>query len=127
MAIPFNSDFKVDQYNIAIDFGLLSVTPGDIYNWVDIFENYKIISKKSLKILSEEYPDLQNINTQSHLGHLTWKNEKIINHTYHGNTNNYECIIKGYPEEKLIIVILANLEAGDIHSLADKIHNKIEY
>ncbi|WP_026451432.1 serine hydrolase domain-containing protein [Aequorivita capsosiphonis] len=125
MAIPFNSEYKEDHYNIAIDFVLLSSTPRDIYNWFHHLENFKVISKKSLKTLSKEFLDLPEINTQSPLGHLKWNGNKIESHIHHGNSNNYECIIKSFPQEKLTIVILTNREAGEIHNLADKIHKRI--
>lgn len=125
MAIPFNSDYIEDQYNIAIDFVLLSSTPRDIYNWFDHLESYKIISKKSMKTLSEEFYDLPNVNTQSPLGHLLWKGDNIQSHIHHGNSNNYECVIKSFPQKKLTIVILTNREAGEIHNLADRLYKTI--
>lgn len=125
MAIPFNSDFKEDNYNIAIDFVLMTSTPRDMYNWFHNLENYKIISKKSLKILSKEYPNLPKVNTQSPLGHMVWNDNNISSHIHHGNSNNYECIIKSFPQEQLTIVILTNREAGNIYALADTIHKNI--
>ncbi|WBL22305.1 serine hydrolase domain-containing protein [Zunongwangia sp. HRR-M8] len=125
IAIPFDSEFQEDQYHIAINFVLLVSTPRDVYNWFNSLENYKLISKKSLKVLSEEYPDLPKINTQSPLGHLNWNSGNIAAHIHHGNTNNYECVVKSFPEQKLTVVILTNREAGDIDELAEKILKKI--
>ena len=122
MALPINAEFKEDKYGIAIDFVLLSSTPGDIYKWFHQLESFEIISKSSLLKLSEEFPDLPEINTQSTLGHLKWNKDIIESHLHHGNSNNYECIIKSYPQEELTIVILTNREAGDIHKLSDQIY-----
>ncbi len=119
MAIPFNAEFKEDNYKIKDSSVLFTSTAYDLYKWFEKLDSFKIINKKSVKFLSETAKDGDNI--QAPLGNVVWKNKKLVEHTHHGSTANYEGIVRRFKKDKLIIVILTNRKNGNVHEISNKI------
>ena len=119
MAIPFNAEFKEDNYKIRDSSFLFTSTAFDLYKWFDELDSFKVINKESVKFLSETVKAGNNI--QSPLGSTTWKNKKLIEHRHHGSSANYECLVGRFRKDKLTIVILTNQKNKNVHDISDKI------
>ena len=90
-----------------------------MFQWFEQLDSFKIISKESLKFLSETAKKGENI--QSPLGVGIWEGDKIIEHSHHGSMINYECMIRRFKQDDLTIVILTSQNNRN----ADDISNKI--
>lgn len=121
MAIPFDDNFKEDLYNIKIDWVLFSATTTDLYYWFSNLDSFKIISKESMKFLSEEAKI--GFNIQAPLGYCDWKNDEIKEHVHHGSSASYESLVKHYKEDKLMIILLTNQKQGNIYEIADTLYD----
>ncbi len=119
MAIPFDENFKEDSYRAAVSSVLFSATAMDLYNWFKNLDNFKIIKKESLKILSETVIDADNI--QSPLGLGRWNKDLLVEHSHHGSTANYECIVRRLKNENITIVILTNQKHKNVYEISDAI------
>lgn len=120
MAIPFDSTFIEDTYEIAFKGLLLATTAKDIAVWFEQLDDFKIISKQDVKTLSEVAIEGENI--QAPLGSAIWQNENLLEHAHHGQSGNYECLIRRFKEEKLTIVILTNQKNKNVHEISDTIY-----
>lgn len=118
MAIPFNKKLEADNYN-AMLFTLCSSTEG-MYNWFRKLDNFNIISKESMKELSQEVMDKEYV--QSPLGQCEWFEDDINLHFHHGNSKNYESIVRHYKQEQLYIIILTNQDNENLYDIADTIY-----
>ncbi len=119
MAIPFDKGFEKDNFKITISGVLFTSTTNDMYRWFKQLDSFKIISKDSLKFLSETVKKGNNI--QSPLGVGVWENDKIIEHTHHGSMINYECVIRRFKQNDLTIVILTNQNYRNVYDISIKI------
>ncbi|MEO0901522.1 MAG: serine hydrolase domain-containing protein, partial [Bacteroidota bacterium] len=126
MAIPFDEDFKEDNYKATITGVIFSFTATDIQHWLTNLHAFKIISKASLQFLSEEADFWGNI--QAPLGGVTWKNGIVEEHYHHGETGNYECIIKRLNNgtDVLIIVVQANQKRQNMFDISDEIESILD-
>ena len=118
MAIPFNKHFKVDNYEAEVTTICSSVN--GMYNWFSKLDNYEIISKESMKQLSEEV--MQKEYVQSPLGQCEWKGDDLNLHFHHGNSQNYESLVRHYKQEGLLIILLTNQEHENLYDIADNIY-----
>ncbi|MEM9364055.1 MAG: serine hydrolase domain-containing protein [Bacteroidota bacterium] len=127
MAMPFDEDFKEDAYKVSISGVVFSFTARDIQHWLTNLHAFKIISKASLQFLSEE-ADFWG-NTQAPLGGVTWKNGIVEEHYHHGETGNYECIVKRLNNgtDVLIIIVQANQKRQNMFNISDEIQRILEY
>ncbi|MCH4824600.1 beta-lactamase family protein [Gramella lutea] len=119
MAIPFNEKFEVDNYKISIPSILFSSTVSDMYKWFKYLDSYDIISKESVKILSQEA--IIGNNIQAPLGSFEWDNDLAIEHIHHGSSGNYECVVRRFKQKDLTIVILTNQKHGNVYEISQEI------
>ncbi|MCB0278051.1 MAG: beta-lactamase family protein [Calditrichaeota bacterium] len=120
MAIPFNADFKEDAYSLSVKSLLFTATAADLVNWFEQLSDFRIVSKESMKILSETAKTGDNI--ESPLGYCSWDNDDIIEHSHHGSTANYECIVRNYKQDGITIVILTNQKQRNVFEISDRIY-----
>ena len=86
--------------------------------------NFEVVSKSSIKTLSEEAKIGDNI--QSPLGRCDWENEKVIEHSHHGSSGNYECVVRRFKQEGITIVILTNQKHSNVYDISNEIYKKIK-
>lgn len=123
MAIPFNTDFKEDDFKLSIKGLLFSSITRDLSNWFEQLGDFKIINKTSVKILSEQAKKGENI--QSPLGYTQWENDKIVEHSHHGSSVNYEVMVRRFKQDRITIVILTNQKQGNVYEISEKIYKII--
>ncbi|MFC6101255.1 serine hydrolase domain-containing protein [Olivibacter domesticus] len=119
MAIPFNNDFVEDDYKTTVSSVLYSSTTLDMYKWFKILDSFEILTKKSIEFLSEEAKIGNNI--QAPLGLCDWKNDKIVEHSHHGSSASYECVVRRFKQKELTIVILTNQKHRNVYNISDEI------
>lgn len=124
MAIPFNTDFKEDDFKLSVKSLLFSSTTSDMLNWFEQLGDFKIINKKSVKILSEQAKKGDNI--QSPLGYTEWKNDEIVEHSHHGSSANYEVMVRRFKQDGITIVILTNQKQGNVYEISERIYRIIK-
>jgi len=116
-AIAFDKDYNLDPFkNKNLKFAML-FTAKDIYQYLYHLHNYQLLSKKSIKLLSERE------GSQSPLGVLEWDDDQLEVHHHHGEHGSYESVIRYYPEDGLYIVILKNQKYFNVMDMADQIHD----
>ena len=120
MAISFNTNFKEDDYKLSAKSLLFSSTASNMADWFEQLGDFKVIDKSSLKTLSEQAKKGDNI--QSPLGYTEWKNEKILEHSHHGSTANYECVVRRFKQDEITIVILTNQKHQNVYDISDEIY-----
>tara|TARA_B100000678_G_scaffold134098_1_gene112004 strand:- start:1189 stop:2277 length:1089 start_codon:yes stop_codon:yes gene_type:complete len=119
MAIPFNENYEVDNYKISMPTVLFSSTVNDMFKWFMHLDSYDIISKESVKILSQEAKIGNNI--QAPLGRFDWNNDLAVEHLHHGSSASYECIVRRFKQKDLTIIILTNQKHGNVHEISQEI------
>ena len=124
MAIPFDANHKEDNYKMSVKSLFFSSTTGDMAKWFEQLRNFKILSKESVKILSEKSENGNNI--QSPLGHCEWERDEITEHSHHGSTGNYECIVRRFKQDKIAIVIMTNQNNGNVYDISEKIYSIVK-
>lgn len=124
MAIPFNSDGENDGYRLSISNILLSCTASDMQNWFTQLDDFKIVSKESVKFLSKTA--ISGDNIQAPLGYSEWENNELIEHAHHGSSGNYECFIQHFKADNLIIVIMTNQKQKNVHEMSNNIYNIVQ-
>ena len=124
MAIPFDTDFKEDNYEIAVKSLLLSTTASDMATWFEQLAEFTIIDKAAVRLLSERAKVGSNI--QAPLGFGEWIGNQFIEHTHHGSSGNYECIVRRFEENDITIVILTNQKHGNVYEISDTLHKIIK-
>ncbi len=124
MAIPFNTDFEEDNYKLSVKSLLFSFTASDLAHWFEQLGEFKVIPKKSVKILSEQAKKGDNI--QSPLGYTEWKNDTLVEHSHHGSTASYECVARRFNKDGITIVILTNQKQGNVYEISDTIYEIIK-
>jgi len=120
MAIPFDTDFKEDDYKMSVKSLLFNSTARDMAHWLEQLGDYKIINKQSLRTLSEEAKVGDNI--QAPLGRCDWENDQVIEHSHHGSTANYECVVRRFKQDDITIIILTNQKHKNVYDLSDEIY-----
>jgi CubicO group peptidase (beta-lactamase class C family) len=127
MAIPFNEANEEDSWNVALPGVMFAFTANDLYQWINNLHAYKIINQKSIKFLSEEADFFGNI--QAPLGFVEWKNNKIIEHSHHGESGNYECMVRRFNNDKdvLTIIVQANQKHGNVIDISDDIKSILKF
>lgn len=118
-AYPFNKENKLDAFKMdGIKF-LMLFTAQDIYQYLQHLHSYHLLSKESVKLLSERE------GSQSPLGVLEWDDDKLEVHHHHGEQGSYEAVIRYFPVEELYIIILKNQKVFNVMDMADEIHHII--
>ncbi|WP_400077825.1 serine hydrolase domain-containing protein [Winogradskyella sp. R77965] len=116
-AVAFDENYNPYPFIIHESKFLMSFTTKDLYQWLYHLHSYQLISKESLKFLSERE------GSQSPLGVLEWDDNMLEVHHHHGESGNYEAVIRYYPEDDLYIVILKNQKFFNVIDMADEIHD----
>ncbi|CAL66700.1 serine hydrolase domain-containing protein [Christiangramia forsetii] len=120
MAIPFDTNFKEDDYEISIKNLLISSTARDMSLWFEQLDDFNVVNKQSIKTLSEEAK--WGFNIQSPLGSCEWQNDKIMEHSHHGSSGNYECIVRRFKQDGITIVILTNQKHENVYDISNDIY-----
>jgi hypothetical protein len=120
MAIPFDEAFKEDDYTIKVDWVLTGYTASDLYNWFKHLDSFNIVSRESMKILSQEA--IQGDNIQSPLGRSDWENGDIKLHLHHGSSASYESLVRHHKQDKIMIILMTNQKQGNVHDIADELY-----
>ena len=114
-AYPFNKENKLDAFKMdGIKF-LMLFTAHDMYQYLHHLHSYQLLSKESVKLLSERE------GSQSPLGVLEWDDDILEVHHHHGEQGSYESVIRYHPEDDLYIIILKNQKVFNVMDMADKI------
>ncbi len=121
MAIPFDKEFKEDNYKVNVPSVLFNATARDLSNWLQRLHNLKIISKTSLQFLSEVAKTGEH-HIQAPLGSCQWKNNTVIEHSHHGSSGNYECIVRNFKQDKITIVILTNQKNKNVGDISEALY-----
>tara|TARA_R110000796_G_scaffold88850_4_gene191864 strand:- start:8203 stop:9246 length:1044 start_codon:yes stop_codon:yes gene_type:complete len=123
MAIPFDADFKEDNFKLSVTGLLFSSTVNDMANWFEQLDGFKIINKSAVKFLSETAKKGENI--ESPLGYCEWKDDIITEHSHHGSSSNYEGIVRRFKQEDITIVILTNQKNGNVREISDTLYELV--
>jgi len=124
MAIPFNSEYEQDQYDIEYSSILLTTTTKDLYHWFENINTYKIINRESLIAIAKS-ADLELENMQAPLGNCHIKQDEIKEHIHHGSMGNYEALVSRDNKEGWTIVLLTNQKNQNLFEITDLIKNEI--
>lgn len=121
-AIPFDSNGIEDKmpFNVKSSVFLFSTTTEDLFKFLKKLHTYKMISQRSLSKIGPA-ADLKSDNMQSALGRVEFKNDKIIEHTHHGSSGNFECIISRNNLSKTTIILLTNTKNENVHAIKESI------
>ena len=117
IAKGFNNNLVPDKNDLPITGGTY-LTTIDLLKWANCLHNNKVITKKSLYKLGQQF-DLPD--TQSALGQAKYKNGKLIEHLHDGRAGNYEAILLSDIEEKFTIILLDNNYNGKVFEISDAI------
>jgi CubicO group peptidase (beta-lactamase class C family) len=120
MAIPFNVEFVEDAYKVSSASLLFSSTARDLQKWFETLDDFKVVNKESLKLLSQEA--IVGDNIQSPIGRGVWKNDRLVEHSHHGSTASYECIARRFKHDAITIVILTNQKHRNVFEISDMIY-----
>lgn len=118
MAIPFDEDYKVDDYEAEVT-SICSSARG-MHKWFSQLDEFKILKKESMQQLSEEI--FPGEDSQSPLGQCDWERGDIKQHFHHGNSQNYECLVRNYKQDGLMIILMTNQEHENLYDIADNIY-----
>ncbi|MGB3802314.1 MAG: serine hydrolase domain-containing protein [Lewinella sp.] len=121
MALPFDEDFNMDD--MAYRLTTVCVTSEGLYKWVRELDNFSLLSKASVRTLSEEAGPGDNV--QAPLGRGDWSNEELTLHLHHGSSHNFEALVRDHKPEGLIIVLLTNRKNGNLHEIADELRRMV--
>ncbi len=120
MALPFDTDYKEDQYKVNSPTILFASTASDLNQWLVNLNSYKVISKASMSFLAKTAA-LKNEYMQAPLGNCILEEDSIEEHTHHGSMGNYECLVQRFNKEDLTIVLLTNQKNKNLSELSELI------
>lgn len=124
MAIPFNENFVVDKYKTTVPLVLYSSTTRDMYKWFKKLGDFEIINEQSVKFLSQEA--ITGNNIQAPLGRCDWEDGKIIEHSHHGSSASYECVVRRFKPKGISIIILTNQKHRNVYKISEEILDILE-
>ena len=113
-AAPIN----VDEAYAA---GAICSTAGDLLIWTRALQAGKVIKPASYRMMTTPIP-LPGGKAQSYgfgLGVGTFSGHRVISHN--GGINGFNAQLANYPDDSLIVAVLANVESGE----ADKLERKV--
>ncbi|SMG35861.1 Beta-lactamase [Marivirga sericea] len=124
MAISFNNEFIEDKppFTIKSSIFLFSTTTKDLFKLLKGLHSYNLIEKNSVKALGET-AELDIKNMESALGQIKYQGNQIIEHTHHGSTGNYECLINKDISNNNTIIILTNSKKSNVYSIKNAIED----
>lgn len=102
MAISLNAEYKEDYppFEINTPLFLFSTTTKDLYKWVQSLHAFEIIREESVKTLAEP-AQIKDENIQSLLGTVKFAEGRLVEHSHHGSSGNYESLLKEYKSKGL--------------------------
>jgi CubicO group peptidase (beta-lactamase class C family) len=118
IAQPFDEDYKVDDYEAEVTT-VCSSAQG-MYQWFSQLDHFKVVSRESMQQLSQEI--FPGEDSQSPLGQCDWEKGEMVQHFHHGNSQNYECLVRHYKQEGLMIILMTNQEHENLYDIADDIY-----
>jgi len=121
-AFPFNKDFEEDDMEYQLP--TICATMNGLFRWFKMLDEFKIISRESLQFLSQKV--ISGNNIQSPIGRGDWIDDELQLHLHHGSTGNYECLVRNYKEEEIMIILLTNQKKRNLHDIADDVVDIIE-
>ena len=123
MAISFNSQFVEDNppFILQSPMFLFSTTTEDLFTLVKNIHTFNLIDESSLKTIGKK-ADLDIDTMESPLGQVTFDKNRIIEHTHHGSSGNYECIINRNVLKNNTVIILTNSKNDNVHTIKDHIN-----
>ena len=122
MAIPFDENFKVDDYKAEVT--LVCSSAAGMYNWFSKLDDFQIITKESMQQLSEEA--ISGDNIQAPLGRGDWEGDDLKLHLHHGSSQNYECLVRNYKQDGFMIILMTNQKQRNVHEIADNIYGLLK-
>lgn len=122
MALPFNDEFEEDTipFEIHSPLFLFTMSAYDLYKLNHELHMFNIISENSLKTISE-ITTLDFENIQSPLGNVVITNDKIVEHSHHGSSGSYECLIRNDVQNDMTIVLFTNRKKRNVHEISEEI------
>jgi hypothetical protein len=118
-AMPFNDAFEPDDLQYALETAV--ATTEGLYHWFKAVDNYKILSEESVRKLSREA--IEGDNIQAPLGRADWENDSLKLHLHHGSSHNYEALVRHHVTEDLYIILLTNRKKSNLHEIADTLYD----
>jgi len=94
------------------------VTTTNLLNWSKCLHSKKIISKKSIHEIGDQFDSEE---TQSALGQAKFKDKKLIHHLHDGRAGNYEALLVSDINENITIILLSNSYNGKNFEISDSI------
>lgn len=118
MAMPFNDEFKADDYQAEVT--TICSSASGMYKWFSKLDNFGILTKESMQQLSEEA--IEGNNIQSPLGRGDWENSELKLHLHHGSNGNYECLVRNYKQDGIMIILMTNQKQRNLHEIANHLY-----
>jgi len=120
MAKAFDNNFKETAYAQGMT-GWLRTSVDDLYQWLLQLDNFKIISKTSMKALAINFAD-----GESSLGDVRFEEDKLIWHQHHGSNYNYEALITDDVKNETVIVLVTNSQQFKVNAVTKAITSIIK-
>ncbi len=122
----FNNNKVNDSLSSGITSGWLHLSNEDLHRYLNKLHAEKIISNTSLNTLFKNAIE----NSQSSLGHSTFKGDTLLTHSHHGSSYNFEAFIYHNKETDLSITLTTNnknFKLGEITEAIENILNNDTY
>ena len=116
-AIPFDENFTEDS--LKYDLSILCSTSKGMFHWFNRLDNFEIITKESLRFLSQEA--ISGNNIQAPIGRGDWENDSLNLHLHHGSSHNYEALVRHHKKDGIMIIFLTNQKHSNLHEMADQV------
>lgn len=120
MAGSFDNDYK--ETTFIHGGGEMYFTNSDLFYWAKGLHEGKIINENSLNILAQRFDK----NSESSLGNVTTKKDKIIAHSHQGSGNNYESFVFYRNKNDVIITMITNNQNFKLPEIAESIINILD-
>lgn len=126
MAISFDKNFREDKlpFTIQSSIFLFFTTTNDLVKLTEALHAYKLIRKDNLRFIAKTAP-LENPDMESALGQTVLKGDEITNHSHHGSSGNYECLLSRDNTSDFTFIALTNQKNGNLHEIKDGIREII--
>jgi CubicO group peptidase (beta-lactamase class C family) len=119
IARSFNKDFVADPSNLPIS-GIVFVTADDLLHWSQCLREGRAVRSESLATLARAFGDYQGA-----LGYARWDG-KLLSHAHHGESRNYEALLRHDAARRSTIVLLGNSKRQKVHAIAAAIEAALD-
>lgn len=117
IAKGFNNNLVPDKTDLPLTGGTY-LTTIDLLKWLNCLHSKQVINKKSLYEIGQQFDSEE---TQSALGQVKYKCERLIEHLHDGRAGSYEAILVSDITEKFTIILLDNNYNGKVFEISDAI------